>query len=115
MAFSQQPTNVITGNAFSPTITVTVSPAAADSITLSIASGTCTLNGSLTVTSDGGTGIATFSGVGGNATGTACTMKAHNNTDGTVIDSFSNNFNVSASSPVVVPVTGTSGFFKVID
>jgi hypothetical protein len=97
MAFGQQPTNTASGATISPTITVTVTPAAADSMTLTVTSGTCTLTGSTTVTSNA-QGVASFAGLVANATGSGCVLTAHNNTDGTASNITSGSFNITAAA-----------------
>jgi len=75
MAFSQQPGTIITGNNFSPAVTVTITPAATDALAISAGNQpSCVgvLTGTLTATANG-SGVATFTGVGATGSGN-CTL-----------------------------------------
>lgn len=95
-SFSVQPSNTVSGQAFSPSIRITLTSGAADSITLAVTTGTCTLTGSTTVTSTGGSpNTATFS-LSANAIGNNCILTSTDNSDGTVAPITSNSFNVTS-------------------
>lgn len=101
-SFSAQPTNTVSGNAFSPSIQITLVSTSVDSITLSVTTGTCSLTGPTTVTSTGGSpNRATFS-LSASAVGTGCVITSHDRTDGTVADIMSNSFNISSSGGAAV-------------
>jgi hypothetical protein len=104
MAFSQQPTNTVSGQPITPAVAVQINPAAANSLTLSVNSGQCTIVPSpATVTANAG-GLATFSGVMAGNTGGSCTLRVHNNTNSAVTDVISNTFDITT------PITPTLAF-----
>lgn len=111
MSFSQQPTNLTAGGTFSPTITVVITPALADSFTLTVLSGTCNLTGTSTVTANGTTGVATFTGLGANGVPQLnCKLNLHDNTRPSLTDVASNNFNMLGSLAFTTqPSNVTSG------
>lgn len=100
LSFSQQPTNVTSGDNFSPTITVTVNlpgggadTSATGTITLTISGCGATLTGDNTV--DPTNGVATFTGLGATGSGTSCTLSAAISGGTTALPAVSNSFNVA--------------------
>jgi len=103
VAFTQQPTNVQPGNAISPAVTVSVEDAFGNviasngsSITISLASGPGVLSGTLTVAAVNG--VATFSNLRLNATG-SYTLNA---TDGSLTSGTSAGFTVGTATTTQV-------------
>ncbi len=109
MVFTQQPANIVAGAAFTPPVAVRFqdafgNPTAnATAVTLAFAndpSGTASLLGTTTVTSV--SGLATFSGLSVNRTGTGFTLQA-SSAVGTPITSVA--FNVSPGSASALVIT----------
>jgi hypothetical protein len=111
LAFTQQPTNTITGMALTPNLAGTLLPAAAHSLTLAVNSGNCSLSGTTTVMSNGSTGAWSFPGI---TVATAsppanCILSVTDTTNGSVAILLSNAFNVTAVPPVTITVSVASG------
>jgi len=102
LAFSQQPTNTAASQPITPAVTVQVEDAGGNLVTTSTASITIaigtnpssgTLSGTLTVAASGG--VATFSNLSINKSGTGYTLKA---TSGTLTSATSSTFNILAGA-----------------
>lgn len=100
MTFTVQPSPIQSGKTFSPVVTLTVNPVAADQIALTSSCGT--LTGTTTVTTSSQTGVATFNGLGMTGLSASCTILATNNTDATISPVTSNAFAITCAPTKVV-------------
>jgi hypothetical protein len=94
MAFGQQPTDVVSGQPFSPVITVTGANTG-DMVTILSATPDCFVTGTRTVTAT--SAAATFTGVGMYAEQAprTCRLRVHNETHAGTPDIISNSFQIT--------------------
>ncbi len=109
LAFTVQPTNVVSAVAITPAVQVSIQdaqgnlvPTATNAVTIAIGTnpGTGTLSGTATVTASGG--VATFSNLSIDKTGTGYTLAA---SSGVLTGATSNTFNVAPGPPAKLAFT----------
>ncbi|MBI4811693.1 MAG: hypothetical protein HY800_09700, partial [Ignavibacteriales bacterium] len=107
LGFTQQPTNTIAGNSITPAVTVQLKDSLGNNvsipgvlITLTLTTGTGTLSGTTTQSTDGA-GLTIFNNLSINKTGS----KILTATSGSLTSATSNSFTISAATPVNISFT----------
>lgn len=102
LAFTQQPTDTLGGLAITPPVAGTITPPVAHSLTVSVKTGGCAIQGNQTVLTNASTGAWSFPGITVNETTAPqiCTLLVRdNNGTGAAADILSNPFTVGDVGP----------------